>query len=138
MGDSGKLTFSGNLRRFRENLGITQEQLGEAADFDRSYIGGVERGERNPSLDAILRLASALRIATGRLLKALATIRKRRPYPALALLQPLPIAMDCSSASNMTSMTPSISYQAPQSRNSSGLCARSKTDWRPVAVGLMW
>lgn len=71
MGDSGKLTFSVNLRRFRENLGITQEQLGEAADFDRSYIGGVERGERNPSLEAILRLASALRIAPGRLFEGI-------------------------------------------------------------------
>lgn len=71
MGDSGKLTFSDNLRRFRENLGMTQEQLGEAAEFDRSYIGGIERGERNPSLDAILRLASALRVAPGRLFEGI-------------------------------------------------------------------
>ena len=46
---------------------MTQEHLGEASDFDRSYIGGVERGERNLSLDGILRLATALGVAPQRL-----------------------------------------------------------------------
>lgn len=67
MGDSGKLVFGGNVRRLREALGLTQENLAEAAGLDRSYIGGVERGERNPALTAILRLASALRVAPGSL-----------------------------------------------------------------------
>lgn len=67
MGDSGRRKFGGNVRRFREALGITQEDVSEASGLDRSYIGGVERGERNPTLTAILQLASALRIAPGRL-----------------------------------------------------------------------
>ena len=65
MGDSGKPTFGNNVRQFREALGMTQENLAEVSELDRSYIGGVERGERNPTLTAILRLASALRIGPG-------------------------------------------------------------------------
>ena len=67
MGDSDKRIFGGNVRRFREALGMTQEDLSEASGLDRSYIGGVERGERNPALTAILQLASAFRVAPGRL-----------------------------------------------------------------------
>ena len=67
MGDSGKRIFGGNVRRFREALGMTQEDLSEASGLDRSYIGGVERGERNPGLTAILHLALTLRVAPARL-----------------------------------------------------------------------
>ena len=59
---SEKLMFGSNVRRFREDLGMTQENLADASELDRSYIGGVERGERNPTLTAILRLAQALGI----------------------------------------------------------------------------
>lgn len=62
-----RTTFGGNVRKRREYLGMTQESLAEAAGLDRSYIGGIERGERNPALAAILRLAEALRIAPGAL-----------------------------------------------------------------------
>ena len=67
MSASGKPIFGNNIRQSREALGMTQEYLAEAAGLDRSYIGGIERGERNPGLTAILRLASALRIAPGHL-----------------------------------------------------------------------
>lgn len=67
MGDAGKLKFGSNVRRLRESLGMTQESLAEVAGLDRSYIGGIERGERNPALTAILQLASAFGIAPGRL-----------------------------------------------------------------------
>lgn len=51
---------------------MTQEDLAEVAGLDRSYVGGVERGERNVSLLNILRLANALRVNPDRLLKNLA------------------------------------------------------------------
>ena len=67
MGSSGRQVFGRNVRRFREAIGLTQEVLAETSELDRSYIGGVERGERNPALNAILRLASALRVAPAAL-----------------------------------------------------------------------
>jgi transcriptional regulator with XRE-family HTH domain len=41
---------------------MSQEQLAHEAGLDRSYVGGVERGARNVSLDNIHRLAKALRV----------------------------------------------------------------------------
>jgi transcriptional regulator with XRE-family HTH domain len=52
--------FGDRIRELRTEQSLTQEKLAELADIDRSYIGGVERGERNVSLDNILRVADAL------------------------------------------------------------------------------
>ena len=49
-----------NLRTRRESAGLTQEQLGDKAGLDPTYISGIERGVRNPSLLSIERLARAL------------------------------------------------------------------------------
>jgi len=51
------------LRALRLERGISQESLANAADLDRSYVGGVERGERNVSLRNIDRLARALGVS---------------------------------------------------------------------------
>ncbi|HEX4147128.1 MAG TPA: helix-turn-helix transcriptional regulator [Pirellulales bacterium] len=52
--------FASNLRRIRNQQGISQEVLGERAGLHRTYIGSVERGERNVSIDSIERIASSL------------------------------------------------------------------------------
>lgn len=52
--------FGARVRELRVARGISQEALAHAADLDRSYVGGVERGERNVSLDYIHRIARAL------------------------------------------------------------------------------
>ena len=62
MGSSDRQIFGSNVRRLREILKLTQEDLAEASELDRSYIGGIERGERNPALNSILRLSSALKV----------------------------------------------------------------------------
>lgn len=67
MGNSDRQTFGKNVRQHRELLRLSQEALAAAAGLDRSYIGGIERGERNPSFTAILQLARALAVPPSRL-----------------------------------------------------------------------
>lgn len=54
--------FGSAIRELRSERGLSQEELAHQAGIDRSYMGGVERGERNASLKNILRVASALEI----------------------------------------------------------------------------
>lgn len=59
-----------NLRRLREDLGWSQEALADRASLHRTYVGSVERGERNISIDNIERLAHALGVSAASLLEA--------------------------------------------------------------------
>lgn len=60
-----------NLRRYRNNTGLSQEELADRAGLHRTYISSVERAERNISLENIFLLAEALDIEPGELLKAI-------------------------------------------------------------------
>jgi transcriptional regulator with XRE-family HTH domain len=64
--------FGGNVRRLRLGQGLTQEQLAFEAEIDLTYLGGIERGRRNPSLLVITRLATALHVAPDELLRTAA------------------------------------------------------------------
>ncbi len=55
-----KVRFGLRLRKLRQAAGFSQEALAYAAELDRSYVGGVERGEYNISLLNICALARAL------------------------------------------------------------------------------
>ena len=59
------------MKRRRIALGISQEELGLRANLDRTYISGLERGVRNPSLTALVSLASGLGITVANLLENL-------------------------------------------------------------------
>jgi transcriptional regulator with XRE-family HTH domain len=52
--------FGSRVRALRENAGFSQEGFALHANIDRAYVGGVERGERNVSLDNIHYFAEAL------------------------------------------------------------------------------
>jgi transcriptional regulator with XRE-family HTH domain len=58
-----------NVRRYRKLKGLTQEQLELEAGMERSYVSDLERGERNPSVRALGRLAAALAVAPMTLLE---------------------------------------------------------------------
>jgi transcriptional regulator with XRE-family HTH domain len=55
------------LRQLRTDRRLSQEALAHLANLDRTYVSGIERGERNPSLENILRLADALQIKVSEL-----------------------------------------------------------------------
>ena len=63
--------FGENLRRLRLRRGLTQEALAELSQCHPNYVGGLERGERNPTLTKILDLARGLRCAPSDLLARL-------------------------------------------------------------------
>lgn len=60
--------FGARLREIRKQKGLSQEALALNCELDRTYIGGVERGERNISLVNIYKIAAALDISPRELL----------------------------------------------------------------------
>jgi transcriptional regulator with XRE-family HTH domain len=61
-----------NLRRLREAKELTQERLGERAELDPTYISGIERGVRNPSVLSLVRVAKALKVPLTELCEGVA------------------------------------------------------------------
>jgi transcriptional regulator with XRE-family HTH domain len=59
-----------NLRRLRVRRGLSQEALAVDAGVDRSYVGRIERGVENPTVETLDRLAVALEVAAAELLLA--------------------------------------------------------------------
>jgi transcriptional regulator with XRE-family HTH domain len=74
LGAEARKAFGKRLRKLRRERDLSQEELGFRADLDRNYIGGVERGERNPSLVNICRIAGALGVQVTELLEGVPAI----------------------------------------------------------------
>jgi transcriptional regulator with XRE-family HTH domain len=66
---SARRIFAENLRKARLAKGLSQEALAELATLHRTYVGSVERAERNVSIDNIERLAAAVGVALPELLR---------------------------------------------------------------------
>lgn len=60
-----------NVRKHRQRAGLTQEQLAFSAEIDLTYVGGIERGKRNPSVIVLARIADALAVEPATLLTRL-------------------------------------------------------------------
>lgn len=61
--------FADNLRRARLAAGLSQEELADAAEIDRTYVSALERSRYAASLDVMERLATALRVTPASLLE---------------------------------------------------------------------
>ncbi len=64
-----RLLFGLRLRQLRLSRGLSQEELADAAELDRTYVSSCERGKRNIGLVNIHRLAVALGVSPDKLLK---------------------------------------------------------------------
>jgi transcriptional regulator with XRE-family HTH domain len=63
-----RIELGKSVRKRRLALGLSQEALAERADLHWTYIGGIERGERNVSLVNIVKVAHALDVTPSKLL----------------------------------------------------------------------
>ncbi len=60
-----------NIRKYRSSKSWSQEELAFQAELDRTYIGSVERGERNVSVLNLVKIAGALEVGVGQLVDGL-------------------------------------------------------------------
>lgn len=67
---SAHVAFGNEVRRGRQEKGWTQEELGHKAGLHATYIGDIERGERNVSLENILKIAKSLKVPAADLVAA--------------------------------------------------------------------
>ena len=73
--DDVKKQFGRALKRWRYKVGISQEELAWRASLHRTYVSDIERGERNPSLESIEKLAKALNLSFSTLFQPLGEVR---------------------------------------------------------------
>ena len=63
-----RVVFAANLRKYRLKRNLSQEDLADLANLHRTYVGSVERAERNVSIDNMERLATAVGVSLPSLL----------------------------------------------------------------------
>jgi transcriptional regulator with XRE-family HTH domain len=63
-----RVVLAKNIRSLRKERGLSQESLADEAGLHRTYIGSVERAERNVSIDNIEKISKALKVSGARLL----------------------------------------------------------------------
>lgn len=75
--DELRTAFGQRVRELRKDRGFSQEELAHRAGLHYTYVGGIERGERNPALVNIGKIAAALGISVGELCSVLRARPKR-------------------------------------------------------------
>lgn len=60
-----KETITENIKHFRSKRNVSQEKLSQMCGYSSTYIGKIERGQRSPSLDTLIRIAEALQVPIG-------------------------------------------------------------------------
>jgi len=68
MRDQRLVNFGNRIRAIRKEKNLSQEELAALANIDRSYMGHIERGEKNVTLTKIYQIADALGVPAGTLL----------------------------------------------------------------------
>jgi transcriptional regulator with XRE-family HTH domain len=71
MADANLKILGNNVRVLRHQKGLSQEQLAELTGLHRTYIGGIERGERNVSILNLIRLSKALDITASKMVEGI-------------------------------------------------------------------
>ena len=68
---SARIRFGQRVRELRKKMGLSQEELGFKSKLHRTYIGSIERGEQNISIDNIDKLSKVLKVNLSELFKSL-------------------------------------------------------------------
>jgi transcriptional regulator with XRE-family HTH domain len=66
-----RIRFGKAVRQKRHKIGVSQEAFADLCGLDRTYIGGIERGERNVALVNIEKIARAFRLSLAELLRGI-------------------------------------------------------------------
>lgn len=66
-----RVRFGESVRKRRRKLGVSQEEFADMCSLDRTYIGGIERGERNVSLINIGKIAKGLKVSFSELFRGI-------------------------------------------------------------------
>lgn len=64
------VAIGNSVRHFRKKMGLSQEDLAEAAGLHRTYVGMIERGEKNITVLSATRIAKALGVSLSALIRA--------------------------------------------------------------------
>jgi transcriptional regulator with XRE-family HTH domain len=65
-----------NIRELRKSKRLSQEAFADDVGLDRTYMGGIERGERNIATLNLIRIAAALNVEVGQLFPAITTLKE--------------------------------------------------------------
>lgn len=70
------IKMGGNIRELRKSKGLSQEAFADNVGLDRTYVGGIERGERNIATLNLIRIAMTLNVEIGELMPRLSELEQ--------------------------------------------------------------